>query len=240
VSTRAAVVIPGGGAGRRLGGRRKPFLELAGEPLLAHTLRPFLAVPAVADIIIALAAEDAQAAPEWIALLDPRIRVVAGGMERGDSVRNALAAVPESADVVLVHDAARPLLTRALVERAIAAAAGGLSAVAAVPVTDTIKEVDEGGRVVGTPDRRALWNAQTPQAFPRKIIIDAYRRAAEAGIRATDDAALVARFGATVVVIDGEVENIKITTPADLALAETLLQRRRSPVDVDVQGAAHG
>jgi 2-C-methyl-D-erythritol 4-phosphate cytidylyltransferase len=226
MSVRAGVLIPAGGAGRRMGGVRKPFMMLAGEPLLAHTLRPFLAIDDVVAIVVALAPADAADEPAWLRALDDRIRVVAGGSERGDSVRQALAALPEEASVVLVHDAARPLLTRDLVERAIHAAARGINVVAAIPVVDTIKEVDAGGRVVATPDRRALWQAQTPQAFPRHVLADAHRRAAQEGIGATDDAALVARYGATGVVIEGEPDNLKVTAPADVAIAEALLLRR--------------
>jgi 2-C-methyl-D-erythritol 4-phosphate cytidylyltransferase len=237
VSGLAAVVIPGAGEGRRFGGVRKPFVELAGRPLLAHTLEPFLAVSAVRSVVIALAAEDADSPPAWLAERDERIAIVAGGEERGDSVLRALERVPDSCDVVLVHDAARPLLTRALVERCIAAAAAGRSVVAAVPVIDTIQQVDEHGAIVATPDRRRLRHAQTPQAFPRAVLIDAYRRAAAQGVRATDDAALVACFGGAVATVDGEAENLKVTTPVDLALAELLLSRRAAAADAQ-QGSA--
>jgi 2-C-methyl-D-erythritol 4-phosphate cytidylyltransferase len=223
MSARAALVVPAGGSGRRMGGAHKPFLALAGEPLLLHALRPFLAIAAIEWVVIALAAEDAASPPPWLTGLDERIRLVAGGSERGESVRNALLEVPAAADVILIHDAARPLVTRSVIEHALASAARGLNAVVAVPVTDTIKQVDEGGRIVATLDRRTLWAAQTPQAFPRATIADAYARAAREGITATDDAALVARYGGTVVVIEGEPENIKITTPADLDVAEALL-----------------
>jgi 2-C-methyl-D-erythritol 4-phosphate cytidylyltransferase len=226
VSVRAAVVIPGGGGGRRLGGVRKPFVELAGRPLLAHTLAPFLATPDVASVVIALAPDDAAAPPDWLARLDPRIRIVAGGAERGDSVRCALDAVPDECDVVLVHDAARPLLTRHLVARCIAAAAAGRNIIAAVPVVDTIQQVAADGTIVATPDRTTLRRAQTPQAFPRSVLVAAYRRAAAQGVRATDDAALVVRFGGSVVAIEGEPENLKVTTPMDLAIAELLLRSR--------------
>jgi 2-C-methyl-D-erythritol 4-phosphate cytidylyltransferase len=211
-----------------MGGRKKPFLELAGEPLLRHTLRPFLEHPLVHWVIVALPAADAADPPAWLADADGRIRVVAGGAERGDSVRNALAAVPTAADVVLVHDAARPLVPREVIDRAIAAAVAGRACVAAVPVSDTIKEVDAGGVVVGTPDRARFWRAQTPQAFPRALIVQAYARAAREGVRATDDAALVERFGAEVVVVEGAPENIKVTNPADLVVAEALLRWRRA------------
>lgn len=226
MTTRAALIVPAGGAGRRLGGTPKALLPLNGRPMLHHALVPFLAQPSVEWIVIALPAEFAAAPPEWLAGLDERIRIVEGGAERGDSVRRALAAVPAGAEAVLVHDGARPLVTAAIVERALAAAARGLNVVAAVPVTDTIKQVDEGGRIVATPDRRLLWAAQTPQAFPRAVLAEAYARADREGLLATDDAALVARYGGTVTVIEGDPENIKVTTPADVRVASALLRER--------------
>lgn len=214
--TRAAVLIPAAGAGRRMGGARKPMLELAGEPLLLHTLRPFLRFPQIVQVIVALPPDAAARPPSWLAELDPRIRVVTGGAERGDSVRSALAATDASIDVVLVHDAARPL----------DAAASGRSVVAGIRPVDTIQQVDASGVIVATPDRRMLRAAQTPQAFPRAVLVDAYARAAADGVSATDDAALVARCGVRVEVIEGDVENLKVTTPTDLVVAEALLARR--------------
>lgn len=223
---RAAVVVPAAGAGRRMGGAYKPSLTLAGEPLLLHALRPFLAFPEIVQVIVALPAALVAAPPSWLTALDPRVQLVAGGAERGDSVRAALAATQPDVDVVLVHDAARPLVTRAIIERALAAAGAGRSVVAAVPLTDTVQQVDAAGVIVATPDRSRLRAAQTPQAFPRAVLIDAYARAAAEGAAATDDAALVARCGVPVEVFDGDVANLKVTTPADLVLAEALLARR--------------
>ncbi len=223
---RAAVLVPAAGAGRRMGGAHKPTLELAGEPLLLHALRPFLALREIVQVIVALPAALASAPPAWLVGLDPRVQVVAGGAERGDSVRAALSATRADVDVVLVHDAARPLVTRGLVERALAAAGAGRSVVPGVPPTDTVQQVDEAGAIVATPDRSRLRAVQTPQAFPRAVLVDAYARAAADGVRATDDAALVARCGVPVEVIEGEVENLKVTTPADLVVAAALLARR--------------
>jgi 2-C-methyl-D-erythritol 4-phosphate cytidylyltransferase len=222
------VVIPAGGAGRRMGGVHKPFVDLRGRTVLEHAIAPFLRNADVAYIVVAIPADMMAAPPQWLLDLAPRVTVVQGGAERGDSVRNGIDALPPEIDILLVHDAARPLVTDAVIESCIAAAAEGRSVVPAVPVTDTIKEVDEGGRITGTPDRRTLWSAQTPQAFPAAVLRDAYARAKEGRINATDDAALVARFGTTVTVVDGTVENIKITTAADFAVAEAYLTRRSS------------
>lgn len=221
---RIAVVIPAGGAGRRMGGVRKTVLDVGGEPMLLRSMQPFLARADVHWLVVALPQELHDAPPDWL-LSDVRVGTVAGGSERGDSVRNALAAVPPEADVILVHDAARPLVSASVIERCIAAAVNGRSAIAAIPVVDTIKEVDDGGRVEGTPDRRRLWSAQTPQAFPADVLRRAYERALADRVGATDDAALVARYGGTVIVVQGAPENLKVTTPADLVVAEALLAR---------------
>lgn len=219
---RVAAVIAAGGSGARMGGGgpRKQYLELAGEPVLLRALRPILAHPDVEWVVVALPPGDADDPPFPF---PDGVSLVEGGTERGDSVGRALDAVPEEADVVLIHDGARPLLTAALVERTLRAAAGGTGAVAAVPVSDTLKRARSDGRITGTVERRDLWRAQTPQAFPRSMIVDAYRRAREEGVRATDDAALVERYGGGVMVVEGDVRNLKVTHPEDLVLAELLL-----------------
>jgi 2-C-methyl-D-erythritol 4-phosphate cytidylyltransferase len=208
-----------------MGGVQKALLPLSGTPLLAHALAPFLARADVLAVAIAVSEQVWRNAPAWLAA-DARVRLVPAGAERSDSVRNALEAITVDVDVVLVHDAARPLVSATLIDRCIAAAATGRSVIAAMPVVDTIKEVDDSGRVVATPERARLWAAQTPQAFPVAVLRDAYARAAADGVTATDDAALVARCGTTVSVVVGEPENIKITTLADVAVAEVLLARR--------------
>jgi 2-C-methyl-D-erythritol 4-phosphate cytidylyltransferase len=219
--TRAAAVVPAGGAGLRMGaGIRKQYLELAGDPILLHALRPFLGHPAFEWAVVALPAEDVAAPPPF---LPAEVIVVAGGETRSDSVRAGLDAVPDAADVVLIHDAARPLLPRPVLDRVLHAAASGVGAVAATPVADTVKRVDEQGTIVQTVDRRGLWHAQTPQGFPRAMVVEAYRRAAADGLVATDDAAVVEHYGGRVVVVEGDARNLKITGSADLALAETIL-----------------
>ena len=219
---RVAVVVPAGGAGLRMGGAgvRKQYAELAGEPVLVRTLRPFLAHPEVEWVVVALPAEDAEDPPLE---LPDAVVVVAGGRERGDSIRRGLAAVPEEADAVLIHDAARPLVPPVVVERVLRAIGPDTGAIAAVPVADTLKEVGADGEVARTVDRSRLWQAQTPQGFPRELVLEVYRRAEEDGVSATDDAALVERYGGRVVVVEGDARNLKITRPEDLRLAELLL-----------------
>ncbi len=223
MSPNVGVVIPAAGVGRRMGGRPKALLELGGQPLLRRTLAPFLADSRVRRVAVALGADLHGSPPEWLAAAAPRIRVVAGGERRGDSVHAGLLALDPDTEVVLVHDAARPLVTGAVIDRTIAAAAEGRCVIAAVPAVDTVQEVDDDRRIVRTPDRSRLWLAQTPQAFPYGVLIDAYERAARDGFFATDDAALVARYGAAVHVVEGDAANLKITVPADFVLAEALL-----------------
>jgi 2-C-methyl-D-erythritol 4-phosphate cytidylyltransferase len=211
-----------------MGGVLKPFLELAGEPVLARCLRPFLARRDVEWVVVALSPGMLHSPPAWLEA-DPRVRLVAGGAERGESVGNALAAVPAAAEVVLVHDAARPLVTSAIIDRCVAAAAAGRSVIAAVAVADTIKVVEEDGLIRETPDRTRLRAAQTPQAFPAAVLREACRRAVEDGYTGTDDAALVARYGTSVYVVEGAPDNLKLTTAADLSLAEALLEQQARP-----------
>jgi len=131
-------------------------------------------------------------------------------------------------DVAVVHDGARPLVDRAVVGRCIDLAARGIGGIAGVPVVDTMKQVDESGRVVATPERSRLWHAQTPQAFPLDVIMEAYRRALEEDFPATDDAGLVERVGGPVVMVESSEDNLKITRPEDLEIAELLLSRREA------------
>lgn len=230
MSRDVAVVIPAAGMGRRMGGVRKALMELAGEPLLSHTLRPFLLHPDIGWVVVVLAAGDAADPPEWLRTPHgaggPEVRVVAGGAERGDSVRAGVDTVPPEAAVILVHDAARPLVSRAVIDRTVDAARRGTGAVAAVRVADTIKEADAEGRITATLDRERLWRIQTPQGFPAATLRRAYARAAEDAVHATDDAALVERYGGAVVVVEGAAENFKVTTPFDHAVAEMLLRAR--------------
>jgi len=223
---RVGVAVPAAGSGRRMGGVRKPFLELAGEPVLVHALRPFLADRRVVAVVVALGADDAADPPAWLTALDSRVRVVPGGASRAASVRNALAALPDDVDVVAVHDGARPLVTPEVVGRCIDVAAGGEGAVAGCRAVDTMKEVDAEGHVVRTPERARLWHAHTPQVFPAAIARRAYAADEETLAAATDDAALAEDVGAVVRMVDAGPGNLKVTTPGDLPLAETLLAAR--------------
>jgi 2-C-methyl-D-erythritol 4-phosphate cytidylyltransferase len=209
-----------------MGGAKKPFLTLAGEPLLVHSLRPFLARKDVVAVAVAVSPEDVEEAAGWVEALDPRIRVVAGGDTRSDSVAHGVAALPLEVDVILVHDAARPLVTEGAIQRCVAAASAGEGAVAGWPATDTLNEVDASGRIVATPDRDRIWHAQTPQGFPASVLRGALEDA-ELRARATDDASLVEAAGTPVRMVEGSADNLKVTRPQDLPVAEVLLSLRR-------------
>jgi 2-C-methyl-D-erythritol 4-phosphate cytidylyltransferase len=206
-----------------MGGAKKPYLLLAGEPLLLHALRPILARADVLAVAVAVAPEDLRAPPRWLAGLDPRLSLVGGGATRAESVRHALEALPAELDVIVVHDAARPLLPAELLDRCIAVAAQGRGAVAGIPAVDTLKEVDGEGRVIATPERARFWQAQTPQAFPASLLRSAFARSGHAR-EATDDATLVEEVGGTVVMVESTPRNLKVTRPEDLALAERYLE----------------
>ncbi len=222
----AAVIVAAAGEGRRLGARLpKALVPLAGRPLFLHSVLAFAKLSFVREIVLVLPGA-------WIERVRrahggelDRLKVramVPGGARRQDSVRAGLAAT--RAGVVLVHDAARPLVTaRAARAVALAAARHG-AAVLAAPAVDTIKVADRRGRVVATPDRATVWHAQTPQGFRREVLARAYRKAGRA--RATDDAQLVERAGGTVVVVPGDASNFKVTTREDLARAEKVLDTR--------------
>ncbi len=161
----------------------------------------------------------AVAPPEWLQILP--VKIVAGGAERGDSVWNGLAALAPDVGTVLVHDGARPFVTADVITRVLEAARGG-GAIAAVPVADTLKRVQADRWITETVERATLWQAQTPQGFPRRLLLRAYGRARTEGRSGTDEAELVERLGASVRVVLGSPTNVKITRPEDFPLAEAL------------------
>jgi len=208
-----------------MGGVRKPFLELWGEPVLVHALRPFLADERVVCVVVALSPDDAASPPAWLAQLDARVRMVAGGATRSQSVRAAIAALPPDVDVIAVHDAARPLVSAAVVARCVDLAEEGFGAVAGCAAVDTLKRVDSEACVVETPDRAAYWQAQTPQAFPAAVLRAAY---ADPRAEGTDDSALVERAAPALRVrmVDAGPSNLKITRREDVPVAEAVLRGR--------------
>jgi 2-C-methyl-D-erythritol 4-phosphate cytidylyltransferase len=191
--------------------------------MLLHSVQTFLARADVTLVVAVLPRSHAGDPPPWLLQCDAdRLLVSVGGRERGDSVWSGIEDLPDEAQVVVVHDAARPLATAETIDAVIRTARGGCGAVAALPVVDTLKRVDETGRVVETVDRAPLWRAQTPQAFPRAMIEQAYYEAQRRGYTATDDAALCERLGFEVRVVLGSERAMKITTETDFAVVEAL------------------
>jgi len=231
-------VIAAGGRGSRFGGAtHKQLIEIAGEPILARSVRAFATHPAVNEVIVALPDDIAANPPEY--LRAPRVRVVTGGARRQDSVASGFAAVSTACDVVVIHDAARPFASPDLIQRAIEAAAESGAAVAAIASRDTVKLVvrqahhereedpltlspSKGERMIvrETLPRETIYLAQTPQAFRRDVLRDALALTDDA----TDEAALAERAGHPVRIVEGDATNIKITTPDDMVIAEAILR----------------
>ena len=218
------VVIVAGGTGSRVGGDElKQFRWVAGKPMLLHSVQTFMARPDVGMVVCVLPQKYAGDPPPWLFQCDvDRLLVSIGGRTRSESVANGLDDLPDEAQVVLVHDAARPLVDEGTIDRVVNSVRGGTCAIAALPVVDTLKEVDADGMIVRTVNRDGLWRAQTPQGFPRQLIVDAHRRAASERISTTDDAALCERLGIPVRVVRGSERALKVTEGGDFTRAEAL------------------
>ena len=244
---KVVVIIPAAGLGTRMApmpvgakGKQKKlplskqFTELGGTPILIHTLRQFASVDAVNEIWIALregeiAGFRAQLDSEAKNVIKKKVEVVVGGEHRQQSVENALQAIAASADdIVLVHDAVRPFVTRQIIQEVIDAAVKYGAAIAGLPAVDTVKQVErtsEGALIKATIPRAGIVMAQTPQGFRYAVIKKAFDEASADGFLGTDEASLVERSGHDVAVVMGSPRNIKITTPADMELAEFFLKR---------------
>jgi 2-C-methyl-D-erythritol 4-phosphate cytidylyltransferase len=233
---RIAAILPAAGLGTRMGAETpKQFLELDGEPIFIHTLRRIASCPLVTDIIVATRAD-------VVATLDKRIqtekfaqsvRVVRGGDSRQESVAQALREVSDDTEIVLVHDAVRPFVTREQIARVIEEARRCHAAILGIPAMDTVKEVkraslpEDVALITGTMPRERVVLAQTPQAFAAKLLKEAFARAQADGVSASDEAGLVERLGHNVHVVLGSERNIKITKPADMELALFYLEQER-------------
>jgi 2-C-methyl-D-erythritol 4-phosphate cytidylyltransferase len=219
--TNVAVVIPAGGVGTRFGGRLpKQFVRLGRVPIVTATISCFVRHPGVAAIVVAAPAAHVERTRRTLSTPGRRVplTVVSGGPTRQDSVWLAMQAVPDGVEIIVVHDAVRPLITRRLVEEVVGAAAESGAAICALPVAETVKLVRD-GLVEKTLDRSGLWSVQTPQAFRADLLREAHEKARRDGVVGTDDAMLVERLGHPVRVVRGLVENVKITTPDDLRRA---------------------
>ncbi len=224
--SRVGVVIVAGGSGSRVGGTElKQMRWVAGKPMLLHSLQTFQSIPDVAMVVCVLPRQYAGDPPPWIFQSDPeRMLISVGGKTRAESVANGLEDLPPECSTVLIHDAARPLASVAMIRRVIDEARKGHGAIAALPVVDTLKRVDADGRIVETISRERLWRAQTPQGFPRDLTVQAHAEAKRAGwhAEATDDAALCERLGIPVHVVRGSEKALKVTEEADFSRAELL------------------
>ena len=218
------VVIVAGGSGSRVGGKElKQFRWVAGKPMLLHSVQTFMARPDVGMVVCVLPREYAGDPPPWLFQCDvDRLLVSVGGRSRSESVGNGLDDLPDEAEIVLVHDAARPLVDAATIDRVVTSVRSGVCTIAALPEVDTLKEVSADGDVVRTVSRESLWRAQTPQGFPRRVLVDAHRQARVERIDATDDAALCERLGIPVRVVRGTERALKVTDEGDFARVDAM------------------
>ncbi len=224
-----AVVLAAGRSTRMEAGDRKPFLELAGRTILERACAACIAAPAVERLVVVVSEEDLERAREILdaAPFAHEVHdVVCGGPERTDSVRLGVAAAPEECDVILVHDAARPLVLPERVQAIAMAAADRGAAIPAVPVMDTIKTSRDGKEITGTLDRSLLWAAQTPQGFDAVRLRAVLARARRDQFHPTDDAGLFERYEGAVELVPSDPSNLKLTTAEDLLLGEAILRAR--------------
>lgn len=225
------VVIPAAGQGKRMGTKEsKQFLLFENQPILIHTIRVFETHPSIDEIIVVMKEDEIARTRSLIQEegFSKVTQVIAGGAERQESVFRGIQSI--KTDLVLVHDAVRPFVSHQAIDRLLESVQMHGAAILAVPMKDTVKQVDDAGIVEMTPDRSRLWSVQTPQAFRREWLLEAHQLGAEREQLATDDSMLVEELGIDVRVVEGEYTNIKITTPDDLILAESIQQMRRRHV----------
>lgn len=227
------VVVVAAGRSQRAGGDvPKQFREVAGVPVLLRALRPFLAHRDVGRVVAVLPADAVAAPPAWLApFVGERLRLVTGGVERADSVERGLELLGSEWPITAVHDGARPFVDPGVFDRLVAIARQGRAAIAAIPVSDTLKEATDGAAeptIARTVPRERLWRAQTPQVFPRELLARALAAARAGGQWPTDDAAAVEALGEPVTLVRDRATNLKITTPDDFLLAALLAARGAS------------
>jgi 2-C-methyl-D-erythritol 4-phosphate cytidylyltransferase/2-C-methyl-D-erythritol 2,4-cyclodiphosphate synthase len=215
-----SALIAAGGRGLRFGSAQpKQFLSLGGRSILERSVDAFRHCDVIDDVVVALPPERAESPPPSLLVGGKRIEIVAGGARRQDSVAHAFARVMDRADIVVIHDAARPFVTDETIRRTVAAAAESGAAIAALPALDTVKRAGANGVVTATLPREEIYLAQTPQAFRTAVLKEALALRSDA----TDEATLAEQAGHLVQIVEGDSRNLKITTPADLAMAERLL-----------------
>ncbi|MCC6442047.1 MAG: 2-C-methyl-D-erythritol 4-phosphate cytidylyltransferase [Armatimonadetes bacterium] len=227
--TGTSALIPAAGQGKRFGNTDSKILApLCGQPVICHTLRAFDECESVDSIVLVVNPHDRDAVEALVSRhhCQKVTAIIDGGAERQESVWAGLKAMPQTVQWVVIHDGARPLVTPGLIEAVLEAAEDWGAAIAAVPETDTVKRIAEGRFVSETLPRKSLMRAQTPQVFDREILLEAFEKARTEGYVGTDDASLVERMDRPVAVVEGPPDNIKVTRPEDLWIAEMLLQRR--------------
>ncbi len=225
---RAVALIPAAGMGKRMGTLiSKPFLSIGNRPILAETLLRFEESSLISEVYVIVSSKEEGHSREDIVNkynLKKVTKIVIGGVERQDSVKNGLDAIEPGCDIVMIHDGIRPFVTPQLIDESIIETQKHDATVVAVPVKETVKRVSYYGEILETLDRNRLWLAQTPQTFNYNIIISAHKNAVENNLRGTDDSSLVEALGIKVKIIAGSYGNIKITTPEDLILAKAFLE----------------
>ncbi|HMB97755.1 MAG TPA: 2-C-methyl-D-erythritol 4-phosphate cytidylyltransferase [Balneolaceae bacterium] len=221
-----ALIIPAAGSGKRMKSRLpKPYMKIAGDPVLKHTLLCFQNLPDLKQVVISTAAEYTSEALKIAKRVFPNLAVscVTGGSKRQDSIQKALSSIESSVEYVIVHDAVRPFVEHLSIEKCLETAKISGAAILSIPARDTIKVADKKRIVQSTPDRRTVWQAQTPQIFKKEILDRAYAYAKSTGYIGTDDASLVEHLGENVTLVEGSYKNFKITYPADMKYAELLI-----------------
>lgn len=222
----SAIIVAAGKGTRMNASKNKQFLNIIDRPVLAYTLQAFEDCEMINEMIIVTREQDIILCKEIVDIseLTKVAKIVVGGKERQDSVYKGLQEINSQAALVAVHDGARPLILPEHIEASVEAAMQHNAAAIGVKVKDTIKLVDDRRNIVNTLDRRFLWAVQTPQTFRTHIIMKAYQEAIEKGISATDDCMLVERTGVQVKMVEGSYDNIKITTPEDIYMAEAIIE----------------
>jgi 2-C-methyl-D-erythritol 4-phosphate cytidylyltransferase len=209
--------------------RSKPYLLLSGKPILVHTLLELERCSLIDEIVLIVEQGEIEYARSYLVKhfkLGKVSSIVAGGLKRQDSVWEGLKAVKDDCELLMVHDGVRPFISQQMLTRSIQEALDCGASIVGMPAKDTVKLVSAQREVLKTPDRKTVWLVQTPQTFRYAILLKAYERAMQEGFYATDDAALVERLGVPIKIVEGSYENIKITTPEDLAVGEVILRGR--------------
>ncbi|MBT5376611.1 MAG: 2-C-methyl-D-erythritol 4-phosphate cytidylyltransferase [Nitrospinaceae bacterium] len=224
---KVCAIIPAGGQGTRMGGTvPKQFQALRGQPILQYTLQRFQESGLIDSLILVVPEKELEnTRAEWLGKPPLVQQVVVGGEKRQDSVFNGYQALAKDTDIVLVHDGVRPFLSQGMIQETIHCAEKFGAAITAIPVNDTLKQVDSSGLVQRTVDRDGLWRVQTPQAFRYDLLGEAFCKAQRDSFYGTDEGALIEYLGQEVRVVDGSEWNLKITRPEDLVLGESIVEK---------------